>query len=137
MVLQPHGTVSFVFTDIEGSTQLLAALGTERYAAALEQHRALLRAAFATHEGYEVDCEGDSFFVAFGSASEAVAAAAEAHRALAAASWPDGRELRVRMGIHTGEALAAAPKYVGLEVHRAARIMAAAHGGQVVVSQAT
>src|SRR5690349_2122999 len=137
MAEQPRGTVSFLFTDIEGSTQLLAALGTETYAGALARHRELLRKAFADHDGYEVDCEGDAFFVAFGSARSAVSAAVEAQQALAAAEWPDGRSLRVRMGIHTGEARAEPPKYVGLEVHRAARIMAAAHGGQVLVSQVT
>src|SRR4051794_16314896 len=134
---QPRGTVTFLFTDIEGSTQLLAALGTDRYAGVLARHRELLRSAFARHDGYEVDCEGDAFFVAFASARAAVAAAAEAQMALAAADWPDGRPLRVRMGIHTGEARVEPPKYVGLEVHRAARIMAAAHGGQVLVSQVT
>ena len=137
MTLQPSGTVTFLFTDIEGSTRLLEALGTEPYAAALDRHRALLRAAFQDRDGYEVDCEGDSFFVAFGSAGGAVAAAAEAQQALAAADWPDGREVRVRMGLHTGEPLLAPPKYVGLDVHRAARIMACAHGGQVVLSPAT
>src|SRR5690348_4290691 len=123
MAAQPQGTVSFLFSDIEGSTRLLASLGTERYAGALARHRDLLRAAFAAHDGYEVDQEGDAFFVAFGSARSAVAAAAEAQRALAAADWPDDRPLRARMGIHTGEARVEPPKYVGLEVHRAARIM--------------
>src|SRR5262245_11418696 len=122
---QPRGTVSFLFSDVEGSTRLLADIGTERYAEVLGRQRGALRAAFAAHDGYEVDCEGDGFFVAFASARGAVAAAAEAQRALAAAVWPDGREVRVRMGIHTGEALVEAPKYVGLDVHRAARIMAA------------
>src|SRR5690349_19453756 len=137
MAEQPRGTVSFLFTDIEGSTQLLAALGTETYAGALARHRELLRKAFADHDGYEVDCEGDAFFVAFGSARSAVSAAVEAQQALAAAEWPDGRALRVRMGIHTGEARVEPPKYVGLEVHRAARIMSAAHGGQVLLSETT
>ena len=134
---QPSGTVSLLFSDIEGSTRLLAELGEERYAAALDQHRMLLRAAFARHDGYEVDGEGDAFFVAFASASQAVAAAGEAQRALAEHDWPDGQALRVRMGVHTGEPLLAPPKYVGMDVHRAARIMAAAHGGQVLVSAAT
>jgi predicted ATPase/class 3 adenylate cyclase len=137
MVEQPRGTVSFLFSDIEGSTQMLSELGTERYAAALGQHRRLLRAAFAAHAGYEVDYEGDSFFMAFASARDAVSAAAEAQQALAAAAWPGGRHMRVRMGIHTGEALVEPPKYVGVDVHRAARIAAAAHGGQIVVSSAT
>jgi predicted ATPase/class 3 adenylate cyclase len=128
---QPSGTVTFLFSDIEGSTRLLAELGRERYAQVLAEHRRVLREAFARHVGYEVDCEGDSFFVAFQSASEAAAAAAEAQAALA-----DG-PVRVRMGVHTGEALLDPPKYVGLDVHRAARIMASAHGGQVVLSQST
>ncbi|MDP9226962.1 MAG: adenylate/guanylate cyclase domain-containing protein, partial [Actinomycetota bacterium] len=137
MMKQPSGTVSLLFSDIEGSTVLLRELGEERYADALEDHRCLLRAAFERHEGYEVDCEGDAFFVAFQSAEDAVASAAEAQQALAAHAWPEGREFRVRMGIHTGEPLLAPPKYVGVDVHRAARIMAAGHGGQVLVSQVT
>src|SRR6266702_3558558 len=99
MVAQPSGTVTFLFTDVEGSTRLLQELGRDAYAAALEQHRRLMREAFARHLGYEVDCEGDSFFVAFPAAGEALAAAAEAQEALA--SGP----LRVRMGLHTGEPL--------------------------------
>jgi predicted ATPase/class 3 adenylate cyclase len=137
MARQPSGTVTFLFTDIEGSTRLLAELRQERYSEALDAHRRLLRAAFERHDGYEVDCEGDAFFVAFQSATEALAAAAEAQRGLAAHTWPDGHVLRVRMGLHTGEPLLAAPKYVGLDVHRAARLMAAGHGGQVLVSQTT
>ena len=137
MAAQPTGTVTLLFTDIEGSTQLLRRLGTERYAQALDLHRRLLREAFNRHGGYEVDCEGDAFFVAFASAQAAVAAAAEAQQALEAASWADEGEIRVRMGVHTGEPLAAPPKYVGIDVHCAARVMAAAHGGQVVLTQAT
>ena len=137
MTQQPTGTVTLLFTDIEGSTQLLARLGPERYGAALELHRGILRAAFDCHHGYEVDHEGDAFFVAFRRAADAVAAAAQVQLALAAAEWPDGQPLRVRMGIHTGEPLAAPPKYVGLDVHKAARIMAAGHGGQVLLSSAT
>jgi predicted ATPase/class 3 adenylate cyclase len=137
MAEQPTGTVSLFFSDIEGSTRLLERLGRDRYAEALEQHRGLLRAAFGRHNGYEVDCEGDSFSVAFQSAAEAAEAAREAQRALAGAEWPDGCTLRVRMGLHSGEPLLAPPKYVGLDVHRAARIMAAAHGGQVLLSQTT
>jgi predicted ATPase/class 3 adenylate cyclase len=126
-----------LFTDIEGSTRLLARLGRERYAEALDLHRRLLRRAFTEHGGYEVDHEGDAFFVAFSRAEDAVASAASAQQALAAADWPDDQEFRVRMGIHTGEPLAIPPKYVGLDVHRAARIMAAGHGGQVLLSQTT
>ncbi|HEY7422233.1 MAG TPA: tetratricopeptide repeat protein [Gaiellaceae bacterium] len=137
MAAQPTGTVTLLFSDIEGSTALLQRLGTERYAEALDLQRGLLREAFGRHGGYEVDCEGDAFFVSFGSASDAVAAAAEAQQALAGADWPDEGAIRVRMGLHTGEPLAVPPKYVGIDVHRAARIMAAAHGGQVLISQTT
>jgi class 3 adenylate cyclase len=137
MVEQPTGTVTMLFTDIEGSTRLLERLGPGRYREALEVHRRLLREAFARHSGYEVDYEGDAFFVAFASAEEAVAAASEGQQSLAQAEWPEEGEIRVRMGLHTGEPVAAPPKYVGLDVHKAARIMAAGHGGQVLVSQAT
>jgi predicted ATPase/class 3 adenylate cyclase len=134
---QPTGTVTMLFTDIEGSTRLLAQLGAEGYRTALELHSRLLREAFEQHEGYEVDSEGDAFFVAFASAQEAVAAASEAQKALVSADWPEGGEIRVRMGLHTGEPLAVPPKYVGMDVHKAARIMAAGHGGQVLLSEAT
>ena len=134
---QPCGTVSFLFSDVEGSTRLLRTLGSERYAEVLARHRLLLREAFAAHGGYEVDCEGDRFFVAFEAAVQAVGAAAEAQHALDREAWPGAVEVRVRMGIHSGEPLLAPPKYVGLDVHRAARLTAAAHGGQVLVSQVT
>jgi predicted ATPase/class 3 adenylate cyclase len=137
MVAQPTGTVTLLFTDIDGSTRLLERLGPERYGEALDLHRRVLRGAFRQHAGYEVDCEGDSFFIAFAEAVDAVAAAAEGQTALAQAEWPDGDEIRVRMGVHTGEPLAVPPKYVGIDVHRAARIMASGHGGQVLVSAAT
>ena len=137
VAVQPTGTVTLLFTDIEGSTRLLERLGADRYAQALERHRRLLRHAFDCHGGYEVDCEGDAFFVAFRRAGDAVAAAAEAQQALAAAEWPEGHAVRVRMGLHTGEPVAASPKYVGLDVHKAARVMAAGHGGQVLLTQAT
>jgi predicted ATPase len=126
-----------LFTDIEGSTRLLERLGPRRYGEALELHQRLLRQAFQRHAGYEVDTEGDAFFVSFANAGEAVAAAAEAQRALVQAPWPQGLPVRVRMGLHTGEPVAAPPKYVGLDVHKAARIMAAGHGGQVLMSSAT
>ena len=137
MAEQPQGTVSLLFSDIEGSTTLLRELGRERYAEGLETHRRLLREAFEGHGGYEVDSEGDAFFVAFDDVREAVAAAADAQRAVANHEWPDGHAFRLRMGIHTGEPLAVPPKYVGLDVHKAARIMAAGHGGQVLLSEAT
>jgi class 3 adenylate cyclase len=132
----PTGTVTFLFTDIEGSTTLLRAAG-EAYGSLLEQHRRLLRAAFAAHDGREVDTQGDSFFVAFAGPAQATAAAIDAQRALAAHPWEPGCVVRVRMGLHTGEAAAVAGSYVSLAVHRAARIAAAAHGGQVLVSEAT
>jgi YVTN family beta-propeller protein len=132
----PSGTVTFLFTDIEGSTRLLRGLG-ERYPKALSDHQQILRSAFAEHGGHEIDTQGDSFFVAFRRAKDAVAAAIAGQRGLAAHEWPDGAEVRVRMGIHTGEPIVGEERYVGLGVHRAARIGAAAHGGQVFVSEST
>ena len=131
----PVGTVTFLFTDIEGSTQLLKQLGGERYGVALVDHQRILRAAFLEQGGHEIDTQGDSFFFAFRRAKDAVAAAIACQRGLAAHTWPEGSEVRVRMGIHTGEPAAAGERYVGLGVHRAARICAAGHGGQVLVSQ--
>jgi predicted ATPase/class 3 adenylate cyclase/Tfp pilus assembly protein PilF len=133
----PTGTVTFLFTDVAGSTRLLHALGRDRYSEVLGHHHRLLREAFAGHDGVEVDTAGDGFFVAFRLASDGVAAAAAAQRALASHPWRDGEELRVRIGLHTGEARLGGEGYIGLDVHRAARIAAAAHGGQVLVSQAT
>ena len=126
----PTGTVTFLFTDIEGSTRLLHELG-EAYADALAEHRRVLREAFARHGGVEVDTQGDAFFVAFARAKDALAAAAEGQEAL------DPGPIRVRMGLHTGEPLVTEEGYVGIDVHRAARIAAAGHGGQTVVSQTT
>ncbi len=130
------GTRTFLFSDIEGSTRLLDKLGGDAYKAVLERHAALLRAAFSAHGGREEGTEGDSFFVVFDSAVEAVAAAVEAQRALATEPWPAGVEVNVRMGLHAGEAASSAAGLVGIDVNRAARIAAAAHGGQVVVSEA-
>ena len=128
---QPSGTVTLLFSDVEGSTRLLGRLGKETYAEVLEQHRLLLRGVFARHDGYEVDTEGDAFFVSFARAGDAVAAAGEAQHALAAAAWPaQGVEVRVRMGLHTGEPLLVGARYVGMDVHRAARIMAPATAGR-------
>jgi predicted ATPase/class 3 adenylate cyclase len=126
----PSGTVTFLFTDIEGSTKLLYELG-DAYADALAEHRRVLREAFARHDGVELGTEGDAFFVVFVRAADAVAAAAEGQQALR------GGPIRVRMGLHTGEPLVTDEGYVGIDVHRAARIAAAGHGGQVLVSQAT
>jgi predicted ATPase/class 3 adenylate cyclase len=131
------GTVTFLFTDIEGSTRLEQQVGTERYAPLRERHREILRSAFLVHGGAEQSTEGDSFFVVFGSAREAVAAAIEAQRALATEPWPDDAPVRVRMGLHSGEAGMAGGTLVGLDINRAARIAAVAHGGQVLVSDAT
>lgn len=130
------GTVTFLFTDIEGSTRLAASRG-EAWGSLLERHRVLLRRAWASHEGSEVGTEGDSFFVAFATAPAAVAAAVDAQRALAAEPWPPDGEVRVRMGMHTGEAGFSAKTYAGLNVHRAARVAGVAHGGQVLISDAT
>lgn len=126
----PTGTVTFLFTDIEGSTRLLHELG-DAYAGVLLEHRRLLRDAFDRNGGVEVDTQGDAFFYAFARASDAFAAAEAAQRALS-----DG-PVRVRMGVHTGEPIVTEEGYVGDDVHRAARIMSAGHGGQVVVSEAT
>jgi predicted ATPase/class 3 adenylate cyclase len=128
---QPSGTVTLVFTDIAGSTRLLDSLGPEDYRSALGEHHRTVRDAFGRHGGYEVDTAGDGFFYAFSTASDAARAAGEAFEAL------DGGPVRIRAGIHTGEPIVEPPKYVGLDVHRAARIMAAAHGGQALVSQTT
>jgi len=133
---RPGGTLTFLFTDIEGSTLLLRKL-RDRYADVLAAHGRLLRAAFEDAGGQEIDTQGDSFFVAFRRPKDAVVAAAAAQRALAAEEWPDGVEVRVRMGIHTGEASLAADRYLGLAVHRAARICSAGHGGQILISQTT
>jgi predicted ATPase/class 3 adenylate cyclase len=132
----PTGTVTLLFSDIEGSTRLLERLG-DRYVEVLAEHRRLLRASFARFNGREVGTEGDAFFIAFDKASEAVAAAVAAQSALAAHPWPDGAVMRVRMGIHTGEPIVVGQDYAGLDVHRAARICSAAHGGQVLLSQPT
>lgn len=132
----PTGTVTFLFTDIEGSTRLLEQLG-ERYAATLAQHNRLLRQSFRKHDGQEIDTQGDAFFVAFARAKDAVQAALEAQRAIATYSWPEGAGLRVRMGLHTGEPLVTTAGYVGMDVHRASRICAAGHGGQILLSEST
>jgi YVTN family beta-propeller protein len=132
----PSGAVTFLFTDIEGSTRLVRQLRS-RYADVLAEHQRLLREAFSQHGGHEIDTQGDAFFYAFESAHEAVLAAVEAQRALSGYPWPDETEVRVRMGIHTGQAAPVDGRYTGLAVHRAARICAAGHGGQVLVSQAT
>src|SRR5919204_3557370 len=132
----PSGTATLLFTDIEGSTRLLKQL-RERYGEVLSEHQRILREAFAAHGGEVVDTQGDAFFAAFRRAQDSVLAAAEAQAALAAHEWPEGAELRVRMGIHTGQVSVSGDRYVGVAVHRAARICAAGQGGQVQVSQTT
>ena len=133
----PTGTVTFLFTDIEGSTRALQQLGRDGFVRQLDRHAEIMRAAVAEHGGVELGTEGDSFFVVFPTASGALRAAAAAQRALAANSWSDGSPIRVRMGLHTGEGVPAGQDYVGIDVNRAARIAAAGHGGQIVVSEAT
>ncbi len=133
----PAGTVTLLFTDIEGSTRLLQQLG-DRYAFVLAECRCLLRAAFQKWNGHEVDTQGDAFFEAFARATDAVSAAVDAQRALNTANfWPEGVVVRVRMGLHTGEPLLVSEGYVGMDIHFAARIMSAGHGEQVLLSQAT
>jgi predicted ATPase/class 3 adenylate cyclase len=137
MAQLPTGTVTFLFSDIAGSTQTLQRLGAEGYARVLAESQSILRAIWVAHGGGEVDTAGDGFFVAFPSAPQAVAAAAEAVRALAEYSWPEGGVIQVRIGLHTGAPQLVGDHYVGLDVHRAARIAAAGHGGQVLLSEAT
>jgi predicted ATPase/class 3 adenylate cyclase len=132
----PSGAITLLFTDIEGSTKLLQRSG-DLYPELLAEHRRLLRAAFEAQRGYEVDTEGDAFFVTFESADDAAAAATAAQRALAEHRWPDGHRVRVRMGLHSGEPRLTEGGYVGLDVHRAARVMASGHGGQIVLSHST
>jgi class 3 adenylate cyclase/DNA-binding beta-propeller fold protein YncE len=132
----PTGTVTFLFSDIEGSTRLLREL-RDRYAELMSDYQCLLRQVFAQHGGREIDTQGDSFFVAFPQARDAVLAAARAQRVIAEHPWPSAVDLRVRVGLHTGGASVAGDRYLGLAVHRAARICAAAHGGQTLLSQAT
>jgi predicted ATPase/class 3 adenylate cyclase len=129
-------TFTFLFTDIEGSTALLGRLGEDGYAQVLEGHHALVRSALAAHDGREIDTQGDAFFAVFSSPRACVAAALAMQRAIEAHAWPGGEQVRVRMGIHSGEAARTATGLVGLEVHRAARVAAVAYGGQVLVSEA-
>src|SRR4029450_1607766 len=127
----PQGTVTFLSSDVEGSTRMLDELGAERYSGVLGDHRRLVRAAVAAHEGVEVDAQGDAFAAAFGRASDAVAAAEQMQRSLARGP------VSVRIGLHTGGPLRSADGYVGIVLHQAARVCAAGHGGQVLLSQPT
>jgi class 3 adenylate cyclase len=132
----PGGTLTMLHTDVEASTPLTVHLG-DRYPEVLATHCALLRAAFAAHEGCEVDTQGDSFFAVFRRATQAVAAAVAMQRSLAAEAWPEGGAVRVRIGLHTGEPMRTAQGYTGLDVIRGARIKEAGHGGQVLLSKST
>jgi DNA-binding NarL/FixJ family response regulator/class 3 adenylate cyclase len=132
----PHGTVTLVFTDVEGSTGLVQKLGSA-YERVLDDHRRLIREAVDAQNGREVDCRGDEFFLVFPDADGAVGAAVAAQQALLEHGWPGGVEVRVRMGIHTGEPSVRAEGYFGIDVHRAARICQAGHGGQVLLSART
>ncbi len=132
----PTGTVTLLFTDMEGSTRLLQQLGT-RYANVLADCRRLLRNVFQQYHGHEVDTQGDAFFVAFARATDAVGAAAAIQHALADYSWPADAMVRVRIGLHTGEPTLTSDGYIGMDVHHAARIMSAGHGGQILLSPTT
>ena len=134
---RPIGTVTLLFTDIEGSTRLLQQLGSADYATVVGDHHAIVRAVLDQTGGNEVKTEGDSFFAIFGRATDALAAAVAVQRDLAAHPWPSNVRVAVRMGIHTGEIGRVANEYIGLDIHRAARIAAAGHGGQVVLSATT
>jgi len=128
-------TFTFLFTDIEGSTAALRRLGEGPYGQVLSDHHALVRSGLAAHDGREVDTQGDAFFAVFSSPRACVAAAVEIQRALAAHTRPASEHVRVRMGVHTGEASRTATGLVGLDVHRAARLAAVGHGGQVLFSE--
>src|SRR6185312_5611604 len=132
----PTGTVTLLCTDIEGSTGIVGRLG-ERYAAVLEEHRDVIRGAVVAAGGMEIDCRGDEMLLVFADAADAVRGAVDAQRALSARTWPPGNEVRVRMGLHTGEPSVEGSTYVGLDVHRVARISGAGHGGQVLLSERT
>jgi class 3 adenylate cyclase len=133
----PGGTVTFAFTDIEGSTRLLQELGDEVYATVSADHRRIVRAAFGEQGGTEIDTQGDAFFYSFARSRDAATAAVDAQRALRRHPWPDGKEVRVRMGLHTGEPHLGDEGYLGIDVVRAARIAAVGHGGQILVSETT
>jgi class 3 adenylate cyclase len=136
MAALPSGTVTFVFSDVEGSTGLLKRLG-ERYGEVIAEHRRIVREAFGAYGGVEIDTQGDSFFYAFARAREAVAAAVDVQRAHAEHAWPDGERVRVRMGLHTGEPAVGAEGYLGVDVVRAARLAATGQGGSVLLSEPT
>src|SRR5438445_3956785 len=128
----PTGTITLLFTNIEGSTLLLQQVG-EQYSRVLAQCRQMLRTAFQQSHGHEVDTQGDAFFFAFARATDAVSAAVAAQRTLASHAWPEGAVVRIRVGLHTGEPQRTEDGYVGLDVHLAARLLSAGHGGQVLL----
>jgi class 3 adenylate cyclase len=132
----PGGTVTFLFSDIEGSTRLLQELGDE-YTQVVGDHRRIMRGAMEGHGGTEIDTQGDAFFFSFPRAKDAAAAAVDAQRALAGHEWPGDAQVRVRMGLHTGEPQLGEHGYVGIDVVRAARICSAGHGGQILLSETT
>ena len=135
-VTLPGGTVTFLFTDIEGSTRLLQELGDD-YAQVVADHRRLLREVFQQAGGKEVDVQGDAFFYSFPRARDGVGAAVGGQRALTGHTWPQEAQVRVRMGLHTGEPIVGEEGYIGLDVVRAARICSAGHGGQILISETT
>jgi predicted ATPase/class 3 adenylate cyclase len=137
MASLPTGTLTILFTDIEGSTRLLQKLGAPEYARVLGEHHRLLRSVIAACDGVEIKTEGDSFFAVFPRATDAITAAVTAQRDLAEVDWPSDAQVSVRMGVHTGDVAISEGEYVGLDIHRAARISAAAHGGQVLLSGTT
>jgi class 3 adenylate cyclase len=132
----PGGTVTFLFSDIEGSTRLLEQLG-DRYEDVHRDHRRILREQLTTAGGQEIDTQGDAFFFSFPRAKDAVAGAVAAQRGVAAHEWPDGLDVKIRMGLHTGEPTVGEEGYVGMDVVRAARICSAGHGGQILLSETT
>jgi class 3 adenylate cyclase len=133
----PSGTVTFLFSDIEGSTRLLKRLGDARYAEVVATHRRLMRETFAAHDGQEIDTQGDAFFYSFPRARDAVAAAVAVQQAHARQAWPEGVDVRLRIGLHTGEPAVGDEGYTGLDVVRASRLAAIGRGGQVLLSDTT
>jgi class 3 adenylate cyclase len=133
----PTGTVTFMFTDIEGSTRMLRGLGPDVFGRLQDEHAAVLRDAISVGGGTEIRTEGDAFFATFPTATGALTAAVHAQRALAAHPWPEEAPIRIRVGLHSGEGLLGGDDYLGIDVNKAARIAATGHGGQIVLSSST
>src|SRR4051794_26077915 len=133
--LFPTDTLAFLFTDIEGSTALLSRLGDAAYAGVLSEHRSIIRFGLSAHDGHEVDTQGDAFFAVFSSPRSCIAAVVEMQRALESNRWPVGEHVRVRMGVHFGEVSETSAGLIGIDIHRAARLGAVAHGSQVLLSE--